>query len=171
MPPSFTSSLVADIALPLVFLLAPLLAVWCSAFMIFTEAGIGSWILGLPYPRLLRPTLAMNLLSSLVGVPVVGVLAAIAAAAVAGSPTTRLEYVVAGIGWGFEVPREHLGDVATGHHILLILMYLGSVAVELWTAKRLFPDASPGQLRRWIWLANTVSYAPILLFFVWFAGP
>lgn len=131
-------------------------AVFLAAFLpiCLIEAAWYHWRLGVREPRALVVSLAANLASSVLGVPLSWL--SLTLVGQAANPAEMFDpggYVL----WDAAIPDR-------GRHLLYMLVHvLPAFAVsgksESWVLGRLLPSSEPGALKRAVWEANAASYA------------
>jgi hypothetical protein len=124
----------------------PIVVVWPAAWIIllpvvFIEAMVATYILGITYGAGLRVSFWANLFSTLLGVPI-------------GSCVNPLLYM------------GHLGRSPIESDLLfmvslLLPLYFLSVLSEGWLVRRIVDEPLKSKAWRWAWVANGVTYALI----------
>jgi hypothetical protein len=126
-------------------IIPPIVVLWPAAWLlffpvVFIEASLAVWIVGIRYSEGLRISIWANLLSTLVGVPV----------ATCFNP---IPVMITGR-WAYGAGPDFLLLVS-----LPLLLYLSAVLTEGWLARRLLEESHRQKAWRWAWLANLATHA------------
>ena len=159
----------ADTGIPMLALVWP--ASWGLLVpIVLAEALVAVRVLGLSFGRSLKLAGVANLVSTLVGIP----LTWFGVALVFGSLSSRVDMQAANGGLGADLyylllmpcwinPRPESWMVVAATIILCVPFFFVSVWVEAAVVRLLAPEVASGQVKRWAWRANGITYGCICI--------
>jgi len=158
----------ADIGLPMVAIYLP--PAWVALFPIIAiEAGFGVWRFKVPAKRALIAQAAANCVSTLIGLPIAWMILALieviffGSAAGLDSPLRRAYAVTVQSPWLIPYESEFWWMIPVSVGVLTIPFYVTSVVSEYVVVGRFVPDLARTVIWSWVWKANLLSYAFLLL--------
>lgn len=155
----------SNAAIPTLLLAWPALAAWVLVFAVLAEAFCYTILLRVPFAKALRASAKANVVSSVLGLPIAGIIAILVTLLL--SSVINLEETQVGrfflpMAFITDIPTEFQLASALGFAGLLIFFLVVSVRIERGYIESLVDEEFQSGARRAVWAAHAFTYAPVI---------